>query len=311
MFIGIDVSKETLDVAILPNGEAWTVTNDETGIHDLKTRVASLPPTLIVFEASGGFETAAVSILAAAELPVVVANPRQVRDFAKALGKLAKTDSIDAKVLAEFAQKIRPELRPFKDSELQELSALVTRRQQLVAMLTAEKNRLKTAPKVLHKDIQQTIKFIEKKIKNIESRIDKNIRNSPIWRNKNDLLQSVPGVGPVLSQTVIGQMPELGNVNSKRASALAGVAPFNRDSGKFRGQRSVWGGRSSVRKALYMSTLSAIRCNPVIKAFYDKLIGKGKLHKVAMTACMRKLLCILNAILKTGRQWQLMHTSAP
>lgn len=310
-FIGIDVSKETLDVAIAPDGEVWSVPNDEKGIRDLKARFVSIRPTLIVLEASGGFEAAVVSTLAAAGLPVVVANPRQVRDFAKALGKLAKTDSIDAKVLAEFAQRVRPEPRPLKDSELQELSALVTRRQQLVAMLTAEKNRLKTAPKVLRKDIEQTIRFIEKKIKNIEGKIAKNIRNNPVWRENDDLLKSVPGVGPVLSQTAIGQLPELGKVNEKSASALTGLAPFNRDSGKFRGQRSVWGGRSSVRKALYMSTLSAIRCNPVIKAFYERLIAKGKPFKVAITACMRKLLGILNAILKTRRPWQVTPTSAP
>jgi len=310
-FIGIDVSKQTLDVAIAPDGEVWSVPNDEKGIRDLKSRLVSIGPTLIVLEASGGFEVAVVSTLAAAGLPVVVANPRQVRDFAKALGKLAKTDSIDAKVLAEFGQRVRPEPRPLKDSELQELSALVARRQQLVAMLTAEKNRLKTAPKVLHKDIEQTIRFIEKKIKNTEGKIAKNIRNNPVWRENDDLLKSVPGVGPVLAQTAIGQLPELGNVNSKSASALAGVAPFNRDSGKFRGQRSVWGGRSSVRKALYMGTLSAIRCNPVIKAFYEKLIAKGKPFKVAITACMRKLLVIMNAILKTRKPWQVAHTSAP
>lgn len=310
-FIGIDVSKEILEIGSIPNCKTWNVTNNEEGIQDLGVQLTSLRPTLIVLEASGGFETAAASTLAAAGLPVVVANPRQVRDFAKALGKLAKTDSIDAMVLAEFAQRIRPEVRPLKDSELQELSALITRRQQLVTMLTAEKNRLKTAPKLLHKDLRDSIKFIEKKIRQVEERMDTSIRNSPIWREKDDLLRGVPGVGPVLSRTLIGQMPELGTVKRQRASALGGVAPFNRDSGKFRGERSIWGGRSNVRKSLYMATLSAIRFNPVIKAFYDRLIAKGKLHKVAITACMRKLLSILNAILKNRAPWHYETKTAP
>lgn len=310
-FVGIDVSKEMLDVACIPDVKAWRVNNDEQGIQELVVRLDALGPTLIVLEASGGFETSAASTLASAELPVVVVNPRQVRDFAKALGKLAKTDSIDSMVLAEFAQRIRPEVRPVKTPELKEISALVTRRQQLVAMLTAEKNRLKTAPKPVHRDIQDSIKFIEKKIKQIDARIGKKIRNSPVWREKDDLLQGVPGVGPVLSRTLISHMPELGTVTRQRISALGGLAPFNRDSGAFRGQRSVWGGRSNVRRALYMATMSAIRFNPVMKAFYERLIAKGKLHKVAITACMRKLLSILNSILKKRVPWHYTPTTAP
>jgi len=303
-FVGIDVSKDFLDIAILPSNELYRVDHDEKGVKILVERLAKLDPTLIVLEATGGLEMALVTALATKRLPVVVVNPRQVRDFAKALGKLAKTDAIDARVLAEFAQKVRPEVRNIKDEHLQELTALIARRRQLNSMLTAEKNRLSTAAKGLHKDIKAHIRWLEKSLNDINGQLDKSIRQSPVWREKDQLIQSVPGVGPVLSRTLITQVPELGTINNKAMSALIGVAPLNRDSGSFRGKRMIWGGRKSVRSVLYMATLVATRFNPIIKAFYERLGAAGKPFKVAMTACMRKLLRILNAIVKSGKPWE-------
>lgn len=302
-FVGIDVSKDTLDIAVLPASESWQTVRDEKGIQALVARLEQLNPTLIVLEATGGLETHLVTTLATSALPVVVVNPRQARSFAKALGKLAKTDSIDAYVLAEFAQKVRPEPRPIKDEQLQELAALNTRRQQLVAMLTAEKNRLTTATKRLRKDIQVHIRWLEKRIKDLDAQLDQHIRQSPVWREKDQLLQSVPGVGPVLSRTLISQVPELGNLNRKAIAALVGVAPLNRDSGSLRGKRTIWGGRAPVRTALYMATLVASRFNPIIKSFYERLVATGKPRKLALTACMRKLLTMLNAIVKSCTPW--------
>jgi len=303
-FVGIDVAKETLDIAVLPSNESWQAVHDEKGIETLVTRFQQFNPTLVVLEATGGLETRLVTALATKALPVVVVNPRQARNFAKALGKLAKTDSIDAHVLAEFAQKVRPEPRPIKDEQLQELAALNTRRQQLVIMLTAEKNRFATATKRLRKDIQAHIHWLEKRLKDLDAQLDQSIRQSPVWREKDQLLQSVPGVGPVLSRTFISQVPELGNLNRKAIAALVGVAPLNRDSGVLRGKRTIWGGRGPVRAVLYMATLVATRFNPMIKTFYERLVAAGKPRKLALTACMRKLLTMLNAILKTGRPWK-------
>ena len=303
-FVGIDVSKDTLDIAVLPASESWQTVRDEEGIQALVARLEQLNPTLIVLEATGGLETHLVTALATSPLPVVVVNPRQARSFAKALGKLAKTDSIDAYVLAEFAQKVRPEPRPIKDEQLQELAALNTRRQQLVAMLTAEKNRLATATKRLRKDIQAHIRWLEKRIKDLNAQLDQHIRQSPVWREKDQLLQSVPGVGPVLSRTLISQVPELGNLNRKAIAALVGVAPLNRDSGSLRGKRTIWGGRAPVRASLYMATLVASRFNPIIKSFYERLVAAGKPRKLALTACMRKLLTMLNAIVKSCTPWK-------
>jgi transposase len=303
-FVGIDVSKDTLDIAVLPSKESWQAVRDEKGIKTLVARLEQLNPTLIVLEATGGLESHLVTTLATNTLPVVVVNPRQARSFAKALGKLAKTDSIDAYVLAEFAQKVRPEPRPIKDEQLQELSALNTRRQQLVTMLTAEKNRLTVASKRLSKDIQAHIRWLEKRIKDLDTQLDQSIRRSPVWREKDQLLQSVPGVGPVLSRTLISQVPELGRLNRKSIAALIGVAPLNRDSGALRGKRTIWGGRGPVRAALYMATLVATRFNPMIKPFYERLVAAGKPPKLALTACMRKLLTMLNAIVKTGKPWK-------
>jgi transposase len=304
-FIGIDVSKDKLDVALLPDNQRWSLGNNETEIPSLVERLRQLTPTLIVLEATGGLEILVAASMGAANLPVAVVNPRQARDFAKATGKLAKTDAIDAGMLALFAQRIRPEPRPIKDQDLQELTDLLTRRSQLVAMLTAEKNRLSSAPKTTRKDIKEHIDWLEKRIKESNGTLEKLIQKTPVWREKDALLQSVPGVGPVLSMSLLSGLPELGSLNRKKIATLVGVAPLNCDSGKFRGKRIIWGGRADVRSTLYMGTLTAIRFNPVIEAFYQRLIAAGKKHKVAMTACMRKLLTILNAMIKSSAPWNL------
>jgi transposase len=302
--IGIDVSKGLLDVAVLPEGESWSATNDEEGITQVVKRLKSLRPRLVVLEATGGMETALVGAAATARLPVVVVNPRQVRDFAKSVGALAKTDAIDARVLARFAEAVRPEVRPLKDKEASQLSALIARRRQLVEMLTAEKNRLATAPEAIHPSIEEHIAWLEQRLDDINGKLKKAIKKSPVWRAKDQLLRTAPGVGFVFSATLVAGLPELGALNRKRIAALVGVAPFNRDSGKYRGRRCIWGGRGSIRAVLYMATLTAIRFNPVIRAFYLRLCAAGKEKKVALTACMRKLLTILNAMVKTGTPWQ-------
>jgi len=249
-------------------------------------------------------ETALVGAAATARLPVVVVNPRQVRDFAKSVGALAKTDAIDARVLARFAEAVRPEVRPLKDKEASQFSALIARRRQLVEMLTAEKNRLATAPEAIHPSIEEHIAWLEQRLDDINGKLKKAIKKSPVWRAKDQLLRTAPGVGFVFSATLVAGLPELGALNRKRIAALVGVAPFNRDSGKYRGRRCIWGGRGSIRAVLYMATLTAIRFNPVIRAFYLRLCAAGKEKKVALTACMRKLLTILNAMVKTGTPWQ-------
>ena len=258
---------------------------------------------LVVLEATGGYETAAVAALAEAGLPVVVANPRQVRDFARSTGKLTKTDRIDAELLALFAERVRPEVRPLPDAEAQEFTALLARRRQLLEMMVAEKNRLKVAPKPVAKDIRAHIEWLERRLKSVDSDLERRIKASPVWRAKEDLLRSVPGVGPVVSRTLIGELPELGQLNRQQIAALAGVAPLNRDSGTQRGKRMVWGGRRAVRVALYMAALTASQRNPTIRAFYQQLRDRGKPSKVALTACMRKLLVILNAMVRDGVQW--------
>jgi len=304
-FVGIDVSKAVLDVAVRPAGDAWSVANSPEGIAQLVDRLLEIAPKLIVLEASGGLERRAIAALAGARLPVVAVNPRQVRDFAKATGRLAKTDAIDAEVLALFAERIRPEVRPLPDEETQELQALVVRRRQVVDMITAEKNRLSAAPpsKRVRTAIGKTIKWLQKQLEEIDNDLDGAVRKSPAWREKDDLLNSVKGVGPVLSRTLLSMVPELGTLGRRQISALIGVAPLNRDSGTQRGRRSVWGGRASVRAVLYMCALAAIRSNPAIRAFYERLVAAGKLPKVAIVACMRKLLTILNAILRTKTPW--------
>jgi transposase len=302
--VGIDVSKGLLDVAVLPEGESWSATNDEEGITQVVKRLKSLRPRLVVLEATGGMETALVGAAATARLPVVVVNPRQVRDFAKSVGALAKTDAIDARVLARFAEAVRPEVRPLKDKEASQLSALIARRRQLVEMLTAEKNRLGSAPEAIHPSLEEHIEWLEQRLTDINGKLRKAIKKSPVWRAKEQLLRTAPGVGAVLSATLVAGLPELGALNRKRIAALVGVAPFNRDSGKYRGKRCIWGGRGSIRAVLYMATLAATRFNPAIRAFYLRLCAAGKEKKVALTACMRKLLTILNAMVKTGTPWQ-------
>jgi transposase len=305
LFVGIDVSKATLDVAVLPAKESWSVPNTEQGISDLVARLRLLPaPTLVLMEATGGLERQALAAVAAAGFPAMAVNPRNVRDFAKSIGRLAKTDAIDAHVLALFADRIRPEWRPLPDEETQALEALLVRRRQIVEMITAEKNRLgATVSRRVQKEIREHIKWMERQLRITDHDLDQAIKTSPVWKEKVDLLKGVPGVGRVLIATVLSQLPELGTLDRKQIAALVGVAPFNRDSGTLRGRRAIWGGRASVRGVLYMATLTATRFNPTIRAFYERLRTAGKLPKVALTACMRKLITILNAMLSRRTPW--------
>lgn len=307
-YVGIDVSKAEVEVAV--GEEGWTVANSESGIETLLERLGGRALELIVVEATGGYETTTVAALAEVGLPVVVANPRQVRDFARSMGKLAKTDRIDAQVLALFAERVRPQVRPLPDEDAQEFTALLARRRQLIEMTVAEKNRLKMAPKAVAKDIRAHIVWLNRRLKSVDSDLERRIKASPVWRAKEDLLRSVPGIGPVVSRTLIGELPELGKLNRHQIAALAGVAPLNRDSGTLRGKRMVWGGRRSVRVALYMAALTASQRNPTIRVFYQRLRARGKPPKVALTACMRKLLVILNAMVRDGSPWDpASHTS--
>ena len=303
MFIGIDVSKARLDVAIRPSAEKLSVSNDEAGIQALVTRLSEIKPALIVLEATGGLERSVSGTLGSAQLPVVVVNPRQVRDFAKALGQLAKTDRIDAEVLARFAEAIRPPLRPLPDKVSLELRSLIARRRQLIEMMVAEKNRLSTASKAVRKRIEAHIHWLETELDRADKDLDHSIRQSPIWCENEDLLRSVPSVGPVVSRTLLAELPELGRLNRKQIAALVGIAPLNCDSGTFRGRRGIWGGRATVRAVLYMAALVASRRNSVIRNFYKRLRDKGKAPKVALVACMHKLLTILNAMIKHKTRW--------
>jgi transposase len=303
-FIGIDVAKAQLEFAGRPSGVTGAVPNADDGIDALVEQLQACPPTLIVLEATGGYEAAVVAALATAGLPVVVANPRQVRDFARATGQLAKTDAIDAQVLALFAERVRPTPRPLPDEAAQALDARLTRRRQLIGMLTAERNRLLIARPTVRRDLQQHIRFLERRLREADDDLHLAVKASPLWRVKDDLLQSVPGVGRVVSLTLLAELPELGRVSHKEIAALVGVAPLNRDSGTLRGKRLVYGGRAPVRAALYMAALVASKCNPAIRAFYQRLRAAGKPAKVALTACMRKLLTILNAIARDGTPWQ-------
>jgi transposase len=313
VFIGIDVSKAHLDIAMRSSGERRQVTNDSSGIAELVAWISSLHPTLIVLEATGGLETAVTAALAAAGLPVAVINPRQARDFAKSIGKLAKTDKIDAAMLARFAEAIRPEVRVLPDEQTQQLQAVLVRRRQLIDMLVAEKNRLPLTHASVKPRVKEHIAWLEQELAQIDQDLHEQLRASPVWREKEDLLRSVKGVGPVTATTLLAELPELGQLNRKKIAALVGVAPFNCDSGKMHGKRAIWGGRACVRNALYMAALSASRHNPVIQEFYNRLIKAGKLHKVALVACMRKLLTILNAILRSGKPFQpkLIEPKAP
>ena len=303
VFVGVDVSKARLDVAVTGSDETWSVSNTSEGIAQLVARLREIEPKLVVMEATGGFEVPGAAALAAAEIPVVIANPRQVRDFARSTGQLAKTDTIDAQMIALFAERIRPKVRPLPDEEARALDAIVGRRRQIIDMLTAEKNRLGFALPAVKKNIEKNIRWLERQLSNIDSDLDGRIRKSPVWQAKSDLLRDVPGVGPNLARTLIAELPELGRLSNKQIAALVGVAPLARDSGLFRGKRMVWGGHASVRSALYMSILSATKWNPVIRVFYSRLLAQGKPPKVAMVACMRKLLTILNAMARDGRKW--------
>jgi transposase len=306
-YVGVDVAKDWLDVAQRPEGAPWRVSNDERGIAALVERLVQLRPALVVLEATGGMEMPVVGALVIVQLPTAVVNPRQVREFARATGRLAKTDAIDAQVLAQFGEAVRPELRPFPDAATQELSALLARRRQLVGMLTAEKNRLRTAAKAVRADVQEHIRWLERRLSDLDGQLAQSIRSSPSWRERDNLLKSTPGVGPVLSVTLLAELPELGTLGRKEIAALVGVAPLNWDSGHLRGKRRVWGGRSRVRAALYMAALVAARCNPVLRAFYERLVEAGKPKKVALTACMHKLLTILNAMIRHRTPWSSEH----
>lgn len=302
--VGIDVAKDWLDVAEWPDNAAWREPNDEPSIAALVERLRQREPAVVVLEATGGLECPLVAALAAAHLPVVVVNPRQVRDFARATGRLAKTDAIDARVLAQFGEAVEPQPRPLPDQATQELAALVTRRRQLVQMLTAEKNRLRIAARPVQRDIQQHIRWLERRLADLDGDLRKTIQSSPLWRDRDQVLQSAPGVGFVSSSTLLANLPELGRLNHKEIAALVGVAPLNRDSGTLRGRRTVWGGRADVRAVLYMATLVATRRNSVVQGFYDRLVAAGKPKKVALTACMHKLLTILNAMVRSHASWQ-------
>ena len=304
VFIGIDVAKATLEVAVRPSGEGWQLANAEAARLPLVTRLHALGPTLVVLEATGGFEHAVVAALAAAAVPVVVANPRQVRDFARATGQLAKTDTIDAQTLALFAERVRPTPRPLPDEAAQALDAVLTRRRQLLEMLTAERNRLGLARAPVARRIRTHIRWLQRELAEVDRDLGRLIEQSPVWRAQDDLLQSVPGVGPIVSRTLLGELPELGRLTHKQIAALVGVAPLARDSGTSRGRRLVWGGRAPVRAVLYMGALVATRWNPVIRAFYERLRAAGKPNKVALVACMRKLLTILNAMARSGTAWR-------
>ena len=304
--VGIDVSKDRLDVHVLPSGEAFAVARDGKGLESLVGRLGALDVSLIVLEATGGFETTVAASLAGAGLPLAVVNPRQIRSFGKALGKLAKTDAIDAEVLALFADKVRPQARPLPTSDARALGELVARRRQVVEMIGMEANRRRhAADKRLAKTIDRHVAFLEKELAAVDADIDTDVRASPAWRETEDLLASVPGVGPVTARTLIAELPELGGLDRRKLAALVGVAPFNRDSGAWRGHRTIGGGRTSVRNVLYMAALSAIRHNPVVRATYHRLVNRGRPKKVAIIACLRQLLTILNAITRTKSPWKI------
>ena len=308
-FVGIDIAKADFVVACRPDGTSWTARNDPKGIAATVDRLCAVAPSLIVLEATGGYETALVAALAAATLPLVVANPRQVHDFGKATGQLAKTDQLDAQLLALFAERVHPTPRALPDAAMQQLEALMTRRRQLLDMLTAEGNRLEHAVAPIRREIARHIRWLARRVAVVDRDLDDTIQQSPVWRVKENLLRTAPGVGPVVSRTLLADLPELGQLNRKQIAALVGVAPLARDSGALRGKRVVWGGRAPVRAVLYMGALVAARRNPVIRAFYRRLVAAGKPKKVALVACMRKLLTILNAMMRTNTTWQQIHRS--
>jgi transposase len=302
--VGIDVSKDRLDVAVRPSGVAFAVERTAAGLDALLARLKELAPRLIALEATGGFETVVTAALVAAGLPVVVVNPAQVRAFATAIGQRAKTDPIDAGIIAHFAEATRPQIRPMPDADTLLLADLVQRRRQIVEMIGAESQRLKRAPARLRKSITRLLKALQKELTSVETDIDGAVRGSPAWRDKEELLTSVPGVGRTISRTLIGELPELGRLNRKQIAALAGLAPFTRQSGQWRGRSFIGGGRTGVRAALFMGAMVARRHNPVLKAFFERLVAAGKPKMVALIAVARKLLTILNAILRDQQPWQ-------
>lgn len=311
--IGIDVSKGTFVVAVVPTGERWTTETTSAAIDTLVARVHALAPLIVVVEATGGYERALVAACAAVGLPVAVVNPRQVRAFAQALGHTAKTDDIDAAVLADFGAKVQPPARPLADAATQALAVLVTRRRQLVDMIAMERQRLAQAPPTgrITRDLRNHIRWLERRVSDVDDEIGTAIQASPIWRVHEDLLRSVPGVGPITARTLLAELPELGRLDRRTIAALVGVAPFNCDSGQYRGQRHIWGGRASVRATLYMAAVSAARHNPTLATFYRRLRTAGKPAKVALVATMRKLITILNAMLKHQARWNAEVASTP
>jgi transposase len=301
VFVGIDVAKDRLDVRVRPSGEAFAVARDSEGVAGLVERLGALGPQLIVLEATGGFELVVAGALAAAGLPLAVVNPRQIRDFARATGQLAKTDALDAQIIALFAERVRPEPRPLPDAQTRALAELITRRRQIVEMMTAERNRRRlSTSRRLVKSVDRLLTALQKELSDLEQELDETIRGTPAWREAEDLLTSVPGVGDKLARTLIADLPELGRLDRKQIAALVGVAPINRDSGTMRGKRTTWAGRAKVRAVLYM----AARHNPILRAFYQRLLAAGKAKKLALTAVMRKLLTMLNAILRDQKPWQ-------
>jgi len=303
--VGIDVAKERLDVHVRPQAESFAVATDDRGIQELVTRLQHLGPTLVVLEATGGYEVPVAAALAAAGLPVAVVNPRQVRDFARATGRLAKTDTLDAQVLARFGEAVRPAVRPLPDEHAQVLGELVARRRQLVEMLAAETNRQRQAraPQVRQR-IATHVAWLRTALRELERELRGTIRGTAIWREREELLKSVPGIGDVTAQTLIADLPELGQRDRRRIAALVGVAPLNRDSGALRGRRMIGGGRETIRAVLYMAVVAAIRCNPIIAAQYQRFVAAGRPGKVALVAAMRKLLVIVNAMVRDGRRWE-------
>jgi transposase len=304
VWVGVDVSKQRLDVAVRPGDESWSQQNSQAGIKTLTRRLKKLSPQRIVLEATGGYEYELALRLSKAGLPVAVVNPRQVRDFARAVGKLAKTDPIDAKILSHFAEAVKPTCRPVKDPKLDELDQLVTRHRQLVEMIVAERNRRMSLRGDAQNDIDVTIRFLQGRLKQVDERLKMLIDKDPEWNRRAELLNTVPGVGPVLISSLIAELPELGTINRKQIASLVGVAPFNNDSGKSRGRRHIWGGRAHLRALLYMAIIAGLRFNPTIRAFYQHLRQAGKPAKVALVACMRKLLTQLNAMAKASQTWE-------
>jgi transposase len=301
--VGIDVSKATLDVAVLPSGEVQQFANDVTGIEQLSSKLKSMDADLVVMEATGGYETAVATALVGAGFRVAVVNPRQIRDFARASGRLAKTDRIDAQVIAAFGQAIEPEIVRLPDEEARKLEALLVRRRQLVGMRVQEVMRLGLVQGAMRKSIKTHVDWLGKEIDKLDVDLTAALRSSPAWRAKDELLRTMKGIGPLTSATLLIALPELGELDRRAIAALVGLAPFNCDSGVMRGRRSIYGGRPHVRTLLYMAATTAVRCNPVIRAFYERLKSRGKSHKVAMVACMRKMLTILNAMVRQSTPW--------